>query len=92
MMGAIVDKRLRKRLSVAVIVVAVVAGSEWTEVQTAGKRPVAKAERKAVVRPTASQPTESAQTYDFNIPAKPLLSALADFTAVTRCPGCTAQR
>jgi iron complex outermembrane recepter protein len=81
-MGAIVGKRLRNGMSVVVVIVAI-AGSEGTGAQGAGKRQVAKAERMAVVRPTVSQLTESAQTYDFNIPAKPLLSALADFTAAT---------
>ena len=51
MMGAIVGKRLRNGMSVVVIVVAAVAGSEGTGAQAAGKRQVAKVERLAVVRP-----------------------------------------
>ena len=35
----------------------------------------------AVVRPSVAQLAQSAQTYDFNILVKPLLAALADFTA-----------
>jgi hypothetical protein len=52
-MGAIVGKRLRNGMSVVPVVVAI-AGSEGTRAQTAGKRQVAKVERMAVGRPTAS--------------------------------------
>ena len=78
MRGAIVGKRMQNGLAVVAIVVAAVAGSEATGAQAAGKRHVAPGQGMAADHPTTAEFAQATQTYEFNIPAKPLRAALAN--------------
>jgi hypothetical protein len=77
-------RRLRNGAAVVFIVMAVGAEGEEVGALAAGKRQLAKAERMARARLSPPQLVQASQTDDFNIPAKPLLPALADFTAAAR--------